>query len=38
MTHLKESQLTIGCHLLYGHGNFSPDRLITDFPALRICC
>ena len=31
-THLKESQLTIGCHLLYGHGNFSPDRLTTDVP------
>ena len=32
MTHLKESQLTIGGHLLYGHGNFSPDRLTTDVP------
>ena len=32
MTHLKESQLILGCHLLYGHGSFSPDRLTTDVP------
>ena len=30
MTHLKESQFLIGGHLLYGHGNFSPDRVTTN--------